>query len=341
MTATTAKKALYGITSFILGAWTFKKVNEISGPSFAPVIDACTNPDFTTMQEFVEETGYHEYEPALGLGVFKLLVCLITQFIFELRNTYPEGMLVWVGVMLSAMPSTLMIVMESGRRGVSKYSPIRYPILIGLLCQLFGVSVIVPLLWVPGYVWGCGYGPASNYRLNATPSQFVPAMVLTFIVFTADISSNLWTYAAGMLGGPILALSSFIFWIDEVPPLTTENLQYTANKIKSISKTVAFMGTIIWWYLICIAVQEYNSVEELYNRMWFESNSSVQFMVIDTLILYVAVVMWIAFHDEIMAIKAILLTPLLGFGGAPLVFFGAIEEMRAKNIDYAASKKNV
>ena len=59
------------------------------------------------LDDFAQKTGYHSYEPMLGLGAFKLLVCLITQFLLELRETYPAGLLTWGGVVVVALPLLL------------------------------------------------------------------------------------------------------------------------------------------------------------------------------------------------------------------------------------------
>ena len=93
-----------------MGAWTFIKVNEISGPAFEPILEACKLP----MIEF-EETEYHAYDPNVGLGVFNILVCLITQLLLEARETYPEGFLVWGALIVTALPFGCMSHIEAGR----------------------------------------------------------------------------------------------------------------------------------------------------------------------------------------------------------------------------------
>lgn len=338
-TATPSRKALYGISSVLVGLWAFKKVNEISGPSFEPILAACTNPELSTMRDFVQKSGYHEYEPKVGFGIFNVLVCLITQFLLELRNTYPEGLLVWSGVLLAALPFGVMSIYESGRGGVKKFSPIRYPIIIGLLAQLFGISVVFPLIWVPGYIWGFGNGPVSYYRFKWIVPLLIPGWLLTFIVFTAGTSSYTWTVAAGILGGPGVTLAGAVLWLDKVPPLTIENAQRTKKRIEFISKAVAMFGAIVHWVLLWIAIRTYDSFGDFYIRVWAESNASVKFMVIDTLVLYASVLLWIAFHDEMMAIKAFRMTPLIGFGAAPLLLLPTIEEIKTESIEFETPKK--
>jgi len=195
----TPRQLLFATFSFVVGVWTFIKVNEISGPAFEPIIEKCLSfSSFESMDAFVEETKLHEYNTFVGLKLFDLLVCLITQFLLELRNTYPAGLLTWSGVVLSAFGVAPMLIVESRRKGAKGL--LVYPIVFGLLFQLFGVSVIFPLLWVPSYILGKGNGPVSVYCANAAFWLNFPTVVLTTTVFVAHTDSYLWTLCAGILG---------------------------------------------------------------------------------------------------------------------------------------------
>ena len=79
------RKAAFAGASILLGLVAFKKVNEVSGPAFEPILEVCTDTTIAP-EEFAAKTGYHEYDAAVGFKVFNVLVCLITQFLFELRN---------------------------------------------------------------------------------------------------------------------------------------------------------------------------------------------------------------------------------------------------------------
>jgi len=41
----------------MLGLWAFFKTNEISGPTFEPIIAECTNPDYSSAADFASKTG--------------------------------------------------------------------------------------------------------------------------------------------------------------------------------------------------------------------------------------------------------------------------------------------
>mmetsp|Transcript_8421 Transcript_8421/g.10650 ORF Transcript_8421/g.10650 Transcript_8421/m.10650 type:complete len:349 (-) Transcript_8421:39-1085(-) len=333
------RKAVYGGASILMGLWTFYKVNAVSGPSFEPIIEACMNREIS-IEEFAEKTGYHIYEPKVGLGIFNVLVCLITQFLLELRETHPEGLLVWCTIIVVSIATTLIAMFEAGRSDVKRFSPIRFPIIIGLLSQLFGVSVIFPLIWNPGYIFGHGFGPLSSFRLKYVIPLLFPSLVLTSIVFTENTDSYLWTFSAGVLGGPILALASCTFWMDQSPPATKENAEATTIGIKATSKGLIPVTMIAWWGLVLIAFKTYDSVEHLWRNLWTDATASVQFMTIDAGILFGTILLWIAFHSEKIAIKTLLLTLIMGPGAAPLAVLGEIENMKMATVDFERSKKN-
>ena len=191
--ANKTRQICYALTSFALGAWAFYKVNAISGPAFEPILGACTNPDFTSATEFAKKTGYHLYEPKLGLGLgaFNVLVCLITQFLLELRETYPAGLLTWGGVIVVSLPATLLSVTTSGRRDVK--GPVRYPTILGLLYQLFGVSVMFPLVFNPSYIFsGAKFGvPVTRMRGKLTKKKmcFIKSTRVSYL-FHAELTHS-------------------------------------------------------------------------------------------------------------------------------------------------------
>ena len=95
---------------------------------------------------------------------------------------------------------------EAGRAGAK--GPIRYPIVMGILHQLLGMSVSIPLLWVPAYISGRGNGPVSVKRVYASVPMAILSYLLSAVVFAADTDSYMWKLAAGILGGPSLAIAS-------------------------------------------------------------------------------------------------------------------------------------
>ena len=309
------RQIVYALSSFLLGIWTFVKVSAISGPVFEPIIAACTNPDIS-VDDFASKTGYHAYEPMVGFKVFNVLVCLITQFLLELRQTYPAGILTWGGIMVVALPTTVITIHEAGRSGA--WGLIRYPIITGLLSQLLGVSVIFPLIWIPSYIFGEGTrgGSLTNYRIVCSALLSLPAIILTAIVFSAPTDSYLWTICAGILGGPILALSSAILWKDASSslPATAQNIKRSSRATKNVYTLLMFVGFVGWLVWVAIFYKSYGtSMGDLWNDIWIDATGAVAFMTIDTGVLYIGLLIFIAYRgSELKALKALLLTPVLG-----------------------------
>ena len=326
------RKALYAFSSFLFGLWTFVTINGISGPAFEPILEACPPSNYTTIDEFVAATGYHAYDPYVGLGVLDTLVCLITQFLLELRDTYPAGVLVWCSIIVVSLPTTVLWITEAGRAGAK--GPIKYPVAMGLLGQLFGISVAFPLVWLPALVYGEGTrgAPVTPFRVKTCGLLVIPTSVLTATVFLADTTSQLWTTAAGMLGGPILAMGGLVLYADESSALeaTSENKASTRMAISNMYMKLFFVGFFGWYTLVVIAVNHYvldNSDASLLEDLWTNAGPSVKFMVIDTAVLFLSFLQYIAYRGgEFRALKAFGLSMILGPASACCQVLIEIEE---------------
>ena len=333
--STTFRKLAFAVPSFLLGIWAFQAVNAVSGPYFEPILEACGNPDKNSpIEEFAQKTGYHEYEPKVGFKVFNLLVCLITQFLYELNQTHPQGVIVWGGVILVSLPVALSCTYEAGRNG--SRGPIRYPVLMGLLYQLFGVSVMYPLLWVPSYIFGRAAvdspqaGIHSNLRIYYSALAIIPPVALTLVVFWADPESYLWTVSAGILGGPGVPLIGLILYTDASASasaslvVSKERIEETSRRIQNIYGWMTGVSVIGWAYLVKIAVDAYGygyvsvsaAFEHLWRDIWTDAHASVAFMTIDTGVFYLGLFIFVAYQCEAKAFKMLALTPILGPGGA-------------------------
>lgn len=336
MTVTfTSRQLAYATTSFLIGIWAFIKVNQISGPAFEPILAACGNSEYTTPQDFAEQTGYHVYESKVGLGAFNILVCLITQFLLELRETYPAGLLTWGGVVVVALPLNVVITLAAGRSW-SK-GPIRYPTIFGLLFQLLGVSVAFPLLWNPSYIFSNAQlgVPVTSFRVFVASVNAIPAIILTWIVFTASTDSYLWTLCAGILGGPILALSGLVLFFDKSSTMepTKENVERSSKLIGTVYYILTPVGAFFWWCLMNVTYQMYGlSLSSVWNDLWVNAGPSVAFMTIDTGVLYLGVILYIAYHNEIKALKALALTPVVGPGASCCFVMKELESEAAASL---------
>lgn len=84
--ATTAKKALFTTASIALGLYAQIHKTHITGPIFDPILTACSATHHESMSDFVRSTGYRPYEPSAGMGIFQPIVCVVTQFLYRLRQ---------------------------------------------------------------------------------------------------------------------------------------------------------------------------------------------------------------------------------------------------------------
>jgi hypothetical protein len=311
--APTIRELTFASIAFALGAWAFVKTQEVSGPAFKPILAACTDFDIS-LADFSEKTGYHAYEPKLGLVVMGPFVCLITQFLYELNQTYPAGLLTWAGIVIASLPVAVLITIEAGRSG---RGPVRDPIIVSLFCQVLGISVIFPALWVPAYCFGRGQGAVSETRARASIPLLMPGLILSVLVFCLDTDSYAWTISAGILGGPILALLPVFLWGVAVPENSKEQRIQGARAASFayiVAGVIAFFG---WWFLVYVAWSSYGTDHAaLWKDLWTDAKPCVAFMTIDAGVLWLAMVICIAFQSLPHATEALLMTPLFGPGAA-------------------------
>lgn len=84
---------------------------------------------------------------------FKTLLCVLRAFFSE-AATSPAG-LVSLGLIFNvAVPGFLIMYIEGARRGpLLKNQTVSYTTIFGTLTQALGISVILPLLWLPAWIW--------------------------------------------------------------------------------------------------------------------------------------------------------------------------------------------
>jgi len=171
----------------------------------------------------------------------------------------------------------------------------------------------------------------------------MPAILLSMIAFTANTDSYLWTVSAGIIGGPILALISCVFWMErsrDISLMTKESMENSLWGIKSRAKQVIVFTVIAWYFLFLTALKSYGSLGAMWDGIWTDAGPSVKFMTIDVGILFFATLLWISFHSEALAVKALLYSLVLGPGAGPLKVMGDIEDMKHAAFDFTHGEKN-
>ena len=165
--------------------------------------------------------------------------------------------------------------------------------------------------------------------------SLIPAIILTWIVFTASTDSYLWTLCAGILGGPILALSGLVLFFDKSSTIepTKENVERSSKLIGTVYYILTPVGAFFWWCLMNVTYQMYGlSLSSVWNDLWVNAGPSVAFMTIDTGVLYLGVILYIAYHNEIKALKALALTPVVGPGASCCFVMKELESEAAASL---------
>jgi hypothetical protein len=315
------------IVSFVAGAWAFVATQAATKDVFEPIVAACTNKDYVTMEDFVSRTGYHRYDKRVGLVVLDFLVCLITQFMVDLREKSPAGLLTWGATMLSASPAVMLLLLEAGRSG--SRGILLWPVLIQVMAQLLGISVVFPVIWVPAYIFfGNTEGGAVNLMLVRSLFFLVaPGMFFTVMVFALDTDTDLWTTCAGTLGGPILCFIGLAPYF--LPPPTNPTPKDIALGAESAALSFGIGGVVAllgWFYLVYTVLATYGTdYQALYKDVWGEAHPSIQFMTIDATVLWVGLVLHIASRKMSSVGEVLLLTPFFGPGAACSMALASIE----------------
>ena len=143
-------------------------------------------------------------------------------------------------------------------------------------------------------------------------------------------------------------MSPSLLWTDSPPSsVGKEAVRESISTVKKAYTTVAVAGTIGWFASVYIVYDAYGSADsgsgsitgKLWTDIWVDANSSVAFMTIDTIVLYIGVLLAIAFQSLSKVAKAIALTPFMGPAAASLVL-GELEETRHEVVDASSSKKH-
>ncbi len=161
------------------------------------------------------------------------------------------------------------------------------------------------------------------YRINMAVPMCLPVVILTCIIFTVPTDSYLWTISAGTLGGPLVTMFASCMWIDgssSLPP-TAKNMKSSIDGVKNAYNIIAGLSFLGWEYLVKVAYEAYGTdLGAIWNDIWVDAGGSVAFMTVDTGVLYLALLLVIAYHSEVKAIKALVLTPLIGPAAVCLAF---------------------
>ena len=169
----------------------------------------------------------------------------------------------------------------------------------------------------------------------------MPGVILTYLVFSQPTDSYIWTVSAGILGGPIMVMLSLLLLFDKSSSLepTFENIKKSANLVQNALSAVAVMSFVFWLCLVAGAYDAYGfAFVALWSDIWTDAGPSVAFMTIDAGVLFLGMLLFIAYQSESKAFKTVVLTPIVGPGAACCMTFKELEHDAASALIAGAKK---
>jgi hypothetical protein len=228
--------------------------------------------------------------------------------------------------LLVAMPLSAWMTLEAGRKDAK--GPIRYPLILGILMQVLGMSVVFPAVWIPSYCLGRGKGGVNLKRLYASIPMNSPGLILSVLLFTLPTDSSLWTSCAAILGGPgIVFLVCFMWTIPDPDPKDEKALKESNELSAKVFAVAGIISLAAWlWLVFIVAIPHYGfSISAFWNDIWAgeKANPSVMFMAMDAGVLWLAGLIAVGFVKEQAGIEAMLYSLVFGPGaGTALVLAG-------------------
>jgi hypothetical protein len=277
----------------------------------------------TGRHEFLQT--YRDFEPLLG-GSF---ACLSTQFLDRLVQDDPAGMITWVACLCVCLPAIVAMVVEAGRVGAG--GPLRYPSTVLLVGQYVGLSVVVPLVWVPSYIWGrtTFRGAVSGRRAAWAGVGAFFAFLWTYGVFSLSRESYAWIVSAGCFAGPALALLPFACWAVE-PPLEDKATSYATQSVVLSYRLAGALSVLMWVAVVAKTFGHYRfDVATLLGDLWVNAHGFVRFMTVDTVCLYLGMLAYVGYAETGAVRKTIRRTLALGPGAALAVTLAELEPERS------------
>ena len=311
----TPKKVLFSLASIAIGIFAQIHKTKITGPIFEPILQLCSAPH-ESIEAFHKATGFQQYEPLAGMGIFTPLVCVVTEFMYRLRSTYPEGHIAWGLAVVGVLPMSIIMTIEGGRKGAR--GPLRYPIVMGIIHQILGQSVSIPLIWVPAYIWGRGKGPVNSARVYLSVLTVLPAVILSVLVFAVDTNSYLWRLAAGILGGPGLAVvCGSAFWFDKPPSkISEQTIAAHIDATKRVYRFITLLSLICWAGIVHLLYKSYGfDVKAIYSALLTDANedAGIEFLTLDYILIYVGIIIgYVAYLRWSAAVQVLVTFPFIG-----------------------------
>mmetsp|Transcript_15672 Transcript_15672/g.31217 ORF Transcript_15672/g.31217 Transcript_15672/m.31217 type:complete len:344 (+) Transcript_15672:150-1181(+) len=264
----------------------------------------------------------HAFAPFLG-GSF---VCVITQ-ILHAATASPAGAFCYLTIMSLYVPTFVFTSIESGRNPVdgSEKHKARAPVVVWAAGQLLGYGVAIPCMFISSYFWG-GVLPdiPSTFDTRRAPVAVIlaiPIVALAVLLCSISADSLLWTLAAGVVGGPTLAL----FGIVLVPLQRFEGGDASSchRSAGAAYAASSFITLAMYAYGSFQLVTSYESIGFALSAMWGpKAQPATSFMAVNTFCMAAGMALLVAVRGKVSnggwkeGLMTVGLAPIVGPGAA-------------------------
>lgn len=320
------RAAVLSVPPVVAAVWTFRHLNEAVGPFLNPIVEDCK-----------AQAAASPSNPLVTF--FDFFNCFMIPFFKEVVSR-DAGVLVWGNFAALGASVGGFLPVESSRLGA------RFPLflhaLYSFIFNFIGVSIGVPLLWLPAYF---AVGMPSTFTSSSSLKISWPRVwaiwFFNLVFFTAGIACLVqWTHSSWLdvtikatLWLPVLCAP---LWL-ALPVTKSSNAhkgQQAVIFMHCFNAGIAFACHVILALFFANRPYVIPSLAEL-----FESHEGgaacVYFLLVDLFVFWGACVYQVLVEEgPVAALAVVAATPVLGLG-APLSFYYMYRE--SKIFDYGAS----
>lgn len=307
-----------------LGIWTFLHINAAVGDWMGPIMASC--------QAAAEEQKGDNKIPVISdvVAGTRFFVCLMIPFFTEgLRG--PLGRLIW-GMLLAVGYNWTILASIEGSRVGARWLITWVPV-FKLLATVIGISVVIPLLWLPAYFFSSisDKTPEASAKAAISPLRVAAIGALSFAELLPNVASLLPVDAAAfpnllavMLIAPIvLPLLYFAF------PSKTSAPQKDGHRA-AVTLYHVLAGTCLVWHLVTLSIiwkdpQVGGQLATLI-RSHPGGASCQYFLLVDTFVMWVGLLYYVLLEESLATLLYVIGGSVIVGPGAALAFYLARRE---------------
>ncbi|ORY96787.1 hypothetical protein BCR43DRAFT_492271 [Syncephalastrum racemosum] len=295
-----------------------------------------------------------------GFGPLDRFLCFYI-YIFDCGFRDPIGSNVLVGLLAMFGVSLTVMAVEGSRRGANRL--LTYLPFWGLLANFLGISIVLPLLWIPTFYYQENTRPHVNpSRANAILLSILIGYVLPTVAMAADVLPReqqhiliaVWQFAPLWITPLCKFASSMLACTDTVdePSFTEEARRKIrqADSKSAVERLYLFLGVInilVHYYLyVRMQVQGLGFMDTLLT-LWDKLDASSQtFPPLDALCelfstevffvdfvgTWLALISWVFFEDGIIATLFVIVGSVIVSPAGAIAFYAAYRENRVQAI---------